>query len=413
MESFNLPSNARIAVAVSGGADSVALLLLLKEAPWNTQITAITVNHNLRYEAAEEADYVKSICEERQIDHHTLAWEHEDISSNIQGAARDARYQLMTSWCKENNISYLLTAHHADDQIENFFIRLGKASGIFGLSSGKMNVINDIMIIRPLLGPLFGIYKEELKSHLLAQKVEWREDPSNNDAKYLRSQIREWIAKKPEALEKQRILQSIEYLSLAADYIQEDFVELLKKNTTIYKEGYAKYKVDPENHALLKHMVLSHLLTTISGQVIQPRSDAVKRAVSATKTTLHGCILSNNSNILTIYREFGRTKPKSTPLHIDIKWDSRWKCSHSMDGFFVDCLSMEEYIKLKTNPDIEKLLQSVPKNALFTIPVIRDLEKLIAIPHIAYYTDKHLEHITFSFEANYISRLTNFTRTLL
>jgi tRNA(Ile)-lysidine synthase len=412
MQSLSVRSDIKIAVAVSGGVDSLALLLLTRHwiSQGQGQVIALTVNHNLRPEALSEAIHVQSICTKYDIEHHILTWEHDQIKGNLLEQARLARYKLMTDWCNRNDVSSILTAHHADDQIENFFIRLSKASGIFGLSNHHVNVMNNITILRPL----FGIYKTELKKYVKDNNIPWCEDPSNKDPKYLRSNIRNWLCQMPQMLQKQSILQSIGYLSQVAEYIQEDFIALLESSTTIHLEGYAIYNIRHKPHALLHHMVLSHLLTTISGGFKRPRSEPIVRMlenVEQGKVVLHGCAVECDNEILTIYREFGRKRPMPAPLSTEVKWDGRWRSSCSIQSLLVDYLKQEEYRALKTDSCVARLLESVPQKILFTIPVIRRLEKLIAIPHIDYYNDENLRHITFSFEPQYISRLTHFIRT--
>jgi tRNA(Ile)-lysidine synthase len=182
-----------IAVAVSGGADSTALLLLTNE--WakfhNKKIIALTVNHNLRPEALAEAMQIKKWCDAKNIKHHILHWEHsQTITSSIQEAARDARYHLLTEFCKKNQISNLLIAHHLDDQIETFFFRLARGSGLMGLAcmSPKTNK-NGVFVLRPLLSSP----KSRLISTLKTQKQDWIEDPSNQNSTYTRVHIRKQL----------------------------------------------------------------------------------------------------------------------------------------------------------------------------------------------------------------------------
>ena len=109
-EEFNKLKKTNIAVGVSGGIDSLSLLLLLNEwaKKYNSQIFAITVDHQLRAESTKEARYVHDICEKFNINHTILSWEHDNESlSNIEANAREARYNLISKYCKENNIKYL------------------------------------------------------------------------------------------------------------------------------------------------------------------------------------------------------------------------------------------------------------------------------------------------------------------
>ena len=93
------------------------------------------VDHNLRKESHQEALKVKAILKKRRILSKILSWEGKIPKSNIQKKARDIRYTMLSNYCLKNKVKYLITAHHGDDQIENFFIRLLRGSGLTGLSS--------------------------------------------------------------------------------------------------------------------------------------------------------------------------------------------------------------------------------------------------------------------------------------
>ncbi|MHA1558824.1 MAG: tRNA lysidine(34) synthetase TilS [Alphaproteobacteria bacterium] len=182
-----------MAVAVSGGPDSLCLLLLLNEWAENfsktTKITALTVNHNLRKEAKEEADQISSWAKTHDIDHKILTWEHDgNIQSAIQEKAREARHDLLTKWCIENNIPTLVFAHHLYDQFETFIMRLGKGSGVKGLCCMQDIVKTPFGII---LRPLLSVTKERLIKTLERFKQPYISDPSNFDNKFTRVKLRQ------------------------------------------------------------------------------------------------------------------------------------------------------------------------------------------------------------------------------
>lgn len=128
-----LPAQARVALAVSGGPDSMALLALAAAA-LPGRITALTVDHGLRAAAAAEAAGVAAQCAARGIAHATLRRDGPPIRANVQARARAARYALMADWCRAHGAGLLLTAHHADDQAETLLMRLNRASGSDGLA---------------------------------------------------------------------------------------------------------------------------------------------------------------------------------------------------------------------------------------------------------------------------------------
>ena len=138
-----------IALAISGGPDSMAMLYMMHEK--GIEFVALTVNHNLRSEAIDEANYVASICADLDVEHVILEWQHMGVTSNIHDQARDARYSLMTDWCVAHNIQILCTAHHMDDCVEHFFIRVFRGAGLLGLIDHEEMLYNSITIALSLI----------------------------------------------------------------------------------------------------------------------------------------------------------------------------------------------------------------------------------------------------------------------
>lgn len=177
-----------IAIAVSGGPDSMALLLMAKEA--GRSISALTVDHGLRPESAQEAQQVKAWCAAHGIAHHILN-ARETLHGRIQESARTLRYRLLTDWCRHHHVHYLLTAHHRGDQAETLFFRLARGSGLRGLSCmAPSSEMHGITLLRPLLE--WG--KQELTAYLRSHNQPWIEDPSNARMDYTRNAIRAQIA---------------------------------------------------------------------------------------------------------------------------------------------------------------------------------------------------------------------------
>ena len=169
-------TGAKVAVGVSGGADSLALVLLLDELlrPQGRQVIALTVDHGLREESATEAAYVAKLMAEHEIEHHILVWQGEKPSTGIEEAARDARYALLRGWCQANGVEILCVAHHQQDQAETFLMRLQRGSGVTGLCGmAEVNELDGVSIVRPLL----NISSECLKNYLQLRNISWVEDP--------------------------------------------------------------------------------------------------------------------------------------------------------------------------------------------------------------------------------------------
>jgi tRNA(Ile)-lysidine synthase len=178
----------RIGVAVSGGPDSLALLLLAAAARPGL-IEAATVDHGLRPESADEAAMVAEVCEVVGVPHRILIadWP-EPPSASIQAAARTMRYRLLNEWAIERGLAAVATAHHADDQAETLLMRLLRGAGVGGLggSRAKRALSDEVTLVRPLL----GWRKSELVRLADDAGLEPVDDPSNCDPRHDRSRIR-------------------------------------------------------------------------------------------------------------------------------------------------------------------------------------------------------------------------------
>ena len=152
---FKAIKRENFALAVSGGADSLCLSYFAKlySFEFNSKAHVLIVDHKLRKESSQEALKVKKILLKKKIYCKILKWKGKIPKSNIQKNARDMRYTLLSNYCMKNKVKYLITAHHGDDQIENFFIRLLRGSGLSGLSSmsEKIKYNKNLKILRPFL----------------------------------------------------------------------------------------------------------------------------------------------------------------------------------------------------------------------------------------------------------------------
>lgn len=175
----------QIGVAVSGGPDSLALLLLAAAA-FPGRVAAATVDHGLRPESATEASFVAALCSERGISHAILVPD-APIAGSLQAAARAARYALLERWRAREGIAWLLTGHHLDDQAETVLMRLNRGAGVAGLSG--VRAVNG-RILRPLL----GWRRSELAEIVAAAGIVPIDDPSNEDPRFDRVRLRQALA---------------------------------------------------------------------------------------------------------------------------------------------------------------------------------------------------------------------------
>jgi tRNA(Ile)-lysidine synthase len=188
----NFSGCSRILLAISGGPDSTALMLLAarwrdanKNAP---KLIAATVDHRLRPEAKREAAQVAKLARKLKIPHHVLSWRGKKPKAGLQEAARTARYELLIELARKMGTEAIVTAHTQDDQAETMLHRIGRGSGVTGLAGirGKSER-NGIVILRPLL----GIPKTKLESILHREKISFAVDPTNSDHKFLRPRLRQ------------------------------------------------------------------------------------------------------------------------------------------------------------------------------------------------------------------------------
>jgi tRNA(Ile)-lysidine synthase len=186
-----------LVIAVSGGSDSVALLVLL--ARWRAsldsgpKLTAVTVDHGLRPESRREAAAMKTLAASLGVAHRTLRWRGDKPKTGVQEAARDARYRLLREAARKNGARHVATAHTLDDQAETVLLRLARGSGLSGLSAmARLSTLpasgeTVITLVRPLL----RIPKSRLIATLQAAAIPFAEDPSNRDPRFTRPRLRQ------------------------------------------------------------------------------------------------------------------------------------------------------------------------------------------------------------------------------
>ncbi|HEY6917474.1 MAG TPA: tRNA lysidine(34) synthetase TilS [Allosphingosinicella sp.] len=211
---------ARIGVAVSGGPDSIALLLLA-QAAYGDRVAAATVDHRLRSESAEEAHFVARICAELGCAHSILPVEVPQGGAGIQGEARRARYDALRAWAEAEMGEALCTAHHADDQAETLLMRLKRGAGLSGLAGIRplRKEGKTLKIVRPLL----GWRRRDLADVVTKAGIAAVDDPSNRDLRFDRAAMRQWLAAHPEfdparlARSAAALLEAEEGLAWAAD----------------------------------------------------------------------------------------------------------------------------------------------------------------------------------------------------
>ncbi len=258
-----------LAVAVSGGRDSLALALLARD--WATgrggRILALVVDHGLRPEAAAEARATVATLAAQGIAAEILAWTGPKPASRLQQAARAARYGLLRAACRRAGALHLLLGHHADDQAETVAMRAARASGPDGLAGmAAMVETAEVRLLRPLL----GVPRAALTATLQARGVAWIDDPSNHDPRFERARLR--VAAVPAAepgdggragRERQLAAAALDVLAIGPD-------------GAVALDQAAFRGLDPA----LQGRLLSRVVQAVSGGDHPPRRDRLARAVA-------------------------------------------------------------------------------------------------------------------------------------
>ena len=289
-----------IAAGVSGGADSLALVLRLND--WAKQngrrIVALTVEHGLRSESAAEAEYVAQLMAGQGIEHHILPWVGQKPKTGIEEAARKARYDLLAEWCKAHNVRVLAMGHHLRDQAETFLLRLIRGSGVYGLS-GILPVSErgGLLIVRPQLDKT----PDELRGYLRERGVRWVEDPSNQNQDFLRVKIRRFLPEleRELGLTEGRLAATAAVLAQTRAFIESEVQKVIKNQVCVWEQVGVSFKQAdlgqwPQE---IKFHILAELLRGIGQRDYMPEAAEVLRLAEALAkpdfrgATLGGCEL--------------------------------------------------------------------------------------------------------------------------
>lgn len=270
-------------MAVSGGADSLALTLLLQEfclrgiSGKKIKLFAVTVDHKMRESSSDEAELLGKILAKKKIFHQILTIPRKKIpEKNIEAKLRELRYDLLKKFCVKNKIEFLFLGHHAGDVAENFLIRLFRGSGLDGLSTmGEVVNFNEIKLVRPLL----DFEKEDLKKFLRAKKVKWFEDETNSDEKFLRNKIRNFLETLPETnLIQKRIKNASDEIAKMRDFFDEVMWRETKEIVVFEDErvliNRKKFRELDEKIAL---KILAFALMKIGKKNYKPRREKLER----------------------------------------------------------------------------------------------------------------------------------------
>jgi tRNA(Ile)-lysidine synthase len=291
------------AVAVSGGADSRALMIFLRDWAVAQGLAApvvLTVDHGLSPESGRIAKSVVSDAKRLGLKAHRLVWAGDKPGADIEAAARTARYGLLGAWCLRHRVRGLYVAHTREDQAETFLLRLARGSGLDGLSAMRVCAPfpqpghEGLCVVRPLL----GIGRARLRASLEAWGEGWSEDPMNADPRFARVRIRKaWRLLGELGLTPERLAQASAHLARARSALDAATTDLVDAACQIHTDRILvdgqRLAAAPEEIAL---RALAQILSRVSGEAYRPRFERLERLWQAIRTgtftaarTLHGC----------------------------------------------------------------------------------------------------------------------------
>lgn len=395
-----LTPSKKLAVAFSGGPDSLALLVLT--AQWakhrkGVSLNAFTVDHGLRAASEAEAKRAAAMAKALGVPHRILRWTGGKPASGIQAAAREARYRLLLDACRSAGASDLLVAHHIEDQAETFLLRLARGSGVDGLSAMAPSrpLTEDEPPVR-LIRPLLDLPRERLLATVRRTGIAPIEDPSNENEAFDRVKARKALtAMAPLGLDAARLARTADQMARARMALEAATAALLADHAVLSPFGYA----DADAAALAAApretglRALAAIIRAVGGHDYSPRLEALEGvygALAAGKLgggrTLAGVKLAFSSGRLVATRELAATL-KAVPVTLgpaeEGLWDGRFNVALAKAPrgrrLAVRALGQAGVATLAAH-DI--VIPKAPKMALFALPALWRDGKLVAAPHL-------------------------------
>jgi tRNA(Ile)-lysidine synthase len=319
-------------------------------------LLALTVDHGLRPESADEARTVALRLRALGIPHRILT-----LSDLLKGPAlaeraRIARYQALTRACAEDSRLHLLLGHHAADQAETLAMRALRNSRDDGLAC--MAALAETPTLR-LLRPLLTVHPAELRNYLREKGIAWVEDPSNADRRTLRARLRQALPPGTDLTPATRTAGE------ARARAQKTIAEALAQNAAIRPEGFALVT------GPLPEAAWGALVRTIAAAAYSPGPDAI--ATLPRETTLAGARIAKARNGWLVMREEAAIRPDTHPSAL---WDNRFRCSlpAPQPGLLIGRLGDDASAFRKSSP--------LPSAVLRTLPALRSGTTLLAVPHL-------------------------------
>ncbi len=378
----------RLGVAVSGGSDSMALLDLMD---WQAKqsgfdVFAVSVDHGLRPEAKDECAFVAAFCKSRGIPHTVLTWDGWDGRGNLQARARKARYGLIRDWAERKGVDWIALGHTLEDQAETVLMRLARSSGVDGLAGMPDHMDRDgLRFIRPILSQS----RDDLRDYLRHRKIDWCEDPSNEDDSFERVRARRASKVLADLGVDVHALNRVAWHAQSAKWALNHYLFSEVRENGLVKEDRGdlilpertptpEFEVPLEIH----RRAMNASLQWVNGADYPPRSMSLihmsAAMMDADQHTLGGCVLTrvkgakHYMNKLRITREYNAVRSLACPT--DQLWDGRWKLDGPHRKSF-EIRALGEAVNETLWRDT-----GMPRVSLLASPAIWRGEELIAAP---------------------------------
>ncbi len=378
-----------VAVAVSGGSDSLGLGLLLAE--WvrecDGRLMVLTVDHGLRVEAAAECERVAAIFAAiPNCSAHILRWDGEKPAHGLQAAARTARYALLAGWCRAHGVLHLAVGHTADDQAETIAMRQAHGSGPSGLAGmAALRPENGVRLLRPLL----PVSRAAIRDWLRTRGQGWIDDPSNALVKFERVRVRQRLTDG----EAERLREQARQSGGKRDRLERAAAVLLAEAGRLHDSGY----VTIDRRAFLaaerevQATALRQVILSVSGADYASDLEDILSSIAEEGTgarTQGGCLFQTLQGRLCVFREAAAIAP---PLATVPGWSGAWdgrfglQVAHSLspaDGWAIGPLGEAGMRQVVDRFGIRLKRHPVPLPARLALPGLWHGEHLVCQPHL-------------------------------
>ena len=389
---FLAEKNPHVALCVSGGPDSLALLVLMNQ--WLKKekgcSTVIHFNHNLRKESKQEEQFVRKFCKKLGVALKVLSWNGTKPKTSLMKKSRDERYKQIIDYCANKEIITIMTAHHLDDCLETYLMRKLRGYATLGLNSIPMqNIQEKLQIFRPFI----DIKKERLINTCKIHKLNWINDSSNSDNTYERVRIRKHI--NGLGKEKYKTLLTEYKKSLVANFkIEKKLDNFLIKNLSFF--NYGKFSLDKEK--LLKSSenmqveILKKILVTCSGNIYPPKNLSLKNLIRKIrfnqkfKFSINWCIVNVKDESVEFYREYEKIKrfssvKKYIKKSSTLLWDNRFFIKTPKNDLTCEIMTEQKWLKIKKRYKNFYKNRNVYFEIIKTLPLIK-FKNIDAIPFV-------------------------------